>query len=218
MSDTSANGARPDPALTPPSRVAHRAQDWEATYADAPMIPWDIGRPQAAFAALAASGSLSGSVLDIGCGTGEHALMAAAAGCTATGIDIAPTAIDRAISKAKERRLASRFLVWDALDLSTLDERFDTVLDCGLFHVLDDADRAQFVSSLAAATSVGGRYYLLCFSDLHPGDWGPRRVHQDEIRSSFTDGWQVESIEPAIIEITTSEQGARAWLATITRR
>ncbi len=202
----------------PPSRVAHRAQDWEATYADAPMIPWDIGRPQAAFAALAASGSLSGHVLDVGCGTGEHALMAAAVGLTATGIDVAPTAIERAIGKSKERRVAARFLVWDALDLGALDERFDTVLDCGLFHVLDDIDRAKFVESLAAAMPANGRYYLLCFSDLHPGDWGPRRVHQDEIRSSFADGWQVESIEPAIIEITISEEGAKSWLATITRR
>ena len=59
---------------------------------------------------------------------------------------------------------------------------------------------------------------MLCFSDREPGDWGPRRVTQDEIRDSFATGWQVDSIEPATIDITIDPNGARAWLVTITRR
>ena len=39
---------------------------------------------------------LAGRVLDIGCGTGEHALMCAAMGLDATGIDATPMAIGRA--------------------------------------------------------------------------------------------------------------------------
>jgi hypothetical protein len=31
-----------------------------------------------------------------------------------------------------------------------LAEQFDTVLDCGLFHVLDDDKRERYVDSLAA--------------------------------------------------------------------
>ena len=39
---------------------------------------------------------------------------------------------------------------------------------------------------------------MLCFSELQPGDWGPRRVTEEEIRASFADrGWRVDSIEPA---------------------
>jgi len=44
-------------------------------------------------------GRLVGRVLDVGCGTGEQALMAAATGLDATGLDAAGTAI--AISKRK---------------------------------------------------------------------------------------------------------------------
>ena len=48
----------------------------EDLYASTP--PWDIGRPQPAFLALARVGAITGRVLDAGCGTGEHTLMAAA--------------------------------------------------------------------------------------------------------------------------------------------
>src|ERR1700735_2878166 len=61
-------------------------------YAEGSAPPWDIGHPQPAFLALARSGELRGRVLDIGCGTGEHALMAAGLGLDATGIDVAPRA------------------------------------------------------------------------------------------------------------------------------
>ena len=49
--------------------------DFDAAYSGTP--PWDIGRPQPAFLALAEAGALRGRVLDVGCGTGEHTLMAA---------------------------------------------------------------------------------------------------------------------------------------------
>ncbi|MFD4501396.1 hypothetical protein [Streptomyces sp. NPDC058457] len=46
--------------------------------------PCDIGRHQPVFAALAASGAFRGHVLDAGCGTGEHTLLAARPGLDAT--------------------------------------------------------------------------------------------------------------------------------------
>ena len=78
-------------------------------------------------------------------------------------------------------------------------------------------DRARYVESLGVATAPGGRYYMLCFSDRQPGDWGPRRVTEAEIRASFTTGWQIESIEPAKFSITISPEGAFAWRAAMTR-
>ena len=58
---------------------------------------------------------------------------------------------------------------------------------------------------------------MLCFSDRQPGDYGPRRVSQDEIRESFADGWGVEAIDEAKLEVTFAPEGARAWRATIVR-
>jgi len=192
-----------------------RTEDFDALYAGTP--PWDIGRPQPAFLALAQEGAIGGRVLDVGCGTGEHVLMAAGLGLDATGVDAAATAIDAARGKARDRGLTARFLVWDALRLAALGELFDTVLDSGLFHVFQDDDRPRFVDGLRAVIRLGGHYLMLCFSDRQPGVRGPRRVTKAEIRASFDDGWRVDSIEPARFDVTIDPNGALAWLATITR-
>jgi len=196
---------------------ARRAQDFDAVYAAAGRPPWDIGRPQSAFRDLADTGRLVGRVLDIGCGTGEHALMAAALGHDAVGVDAAATAVTIARRKAVERGLSARFTTWDALELADLGESFDTVLDCGLFHVFDDAERPLFVDALHASMRPNARYFMLCFSDLEPGDWGPRRVRQEDIRVSFSDGWHIEKIQPAKLDLTLDPGSAHAWLASIQR-
>lgn len=188
---------------------------WEDRYATTP--PWDIGRPQPAFAALADQGALRGRVLDAGCGTGEHTLLAAALGLDATGIDLAPRALDTARAKARERGLTARFLRHDARKLADLGERFDTVSDCGLFHVLTGTDRADYVAGLRSALSRGGRYFMLGFSDRQPDDeWGRHRMTHEEIEAAFAHGWRIDSLEPATIDTNVHPDGARAWLLATT--
>ena len=203
---------------TPPS--------WDSVYAaDAAPPPWDIGRPQPAFVRLADRGLLSGRLLDSGCGTGENVLLAAAHGADATGVDISPRAIARAREKAAGRGLTARFEVADALRLGQLGITFDVLIDSGVFHIFDDADRERYVASLAAVLAPGGHCYLMCFSDRQPGTVGPRRVREDELRAAFSDGWEISGIEADTFEVNpgiefspgTPAAGAQAWLASLVR-
>jgi SAM-dependent methyltransferase len=196
-------------------------RSWDDAYAMDRPPAWDIGRPQPAFLRLADRGLLAGRLLDSGCGTGEHTLLAAARGAEATGIDVSARAIELAWAKAAERGSAARFETGDVLRLGDLGLTFDTVLDSGVFHVFDDEDRVRYVASLAAALRPGGHCYLMCFSDRQPGDAGPRRVSQDELRAVFGAGWAVTSIEAESFEVNRSVfdfTSAQAWLAVIERR
>ncbi|MCR6488747.1 class I SAM-dependent methyltransferase [Amycolatopsis sp. OK19-0408] len=193
--------------------VAPDTFDWYTT--DTP--PWDTGRPQPAIRELAEAGAFRGRVLEIGCGTGEITLMAAALGRPAVGIDPAQTAIETARGKARDRGLDARFQVGNAFELGKLGEQFDTVLDSGLFHVFSDPERVRYADNLATVMPPGARLFVLCYSDRHPAGPGPRRVTQDEIRATFANGWQVDSIDAATLDNRMYADGIPAWLATITR-
>ena len=202
---------------------------WDAAYAASTPPPWDLGRPQPAFVRLAREGLLAGQVLDVGCGTGEQTLLAASSGAEALGVDVSPLAVERARGKAAARGVpaaaggqvgSARFEVADALSLGDLGLTFDTVIDSGLFHVFDDDSRARYVASLASVLRPGGHLYLMCFSNRQPGEFGPRRVSQDELRAAFGDGWTILAIQadtfainPGLFPATT----ALAWLAKIGR-
>ncbi|HET6583476.1 MAG TPA: class I SAM-dependent methyltransferase [Nannocystaceae bacterium] len=181
--------------------------------------PWDIGRPQPRFAALVGSDLVQSPIIDVGCGTGEHALAFAAAGHEVLGIDFAAKAIELARAKAVERGVTVQFEVADALDLSSLGRTFATALDSGVFHVFDDADRARYVDSLTRIVRPGGRYFMMVFSDREPTDWGgPRRIRREEIEQSFARGWKVESIEPAMFDTNIHPAGGHAHFAILRRQ
>jgi cyclopropane fatty-acyl-phospholipid synthase-like methyltransferase len=189
---------------------------WNSAYEGSP--PWDIGRPQPNFVMLAEAGKLQGRVLDVGCGTGEHVMLAASHGAEAMGVDVAELAIERARAKAQQRGISAMFEVGDVLHLDRLARQFDVITDSGVFHVFDDEERLLYINSVRSALRPGGMLYLMCFSDRQPGDWGPRRVSEAELRAAFVDGWSITSIEPAVFAVTIDDNGAQAWLATIERR
>ena len=140
----------------------------EPTFEGAPPptgIPWDIGQAQPRLMELEALGAISGEVLDIGCGLGDNAIFLASCGYSVTGLDGSPAAIERARTRAAQAGVQLTFGVADATDLSGFDGRFDTVIDSGLYHCLDDDGRRSYAAALHRATRPGARLHLFCFSD-----------------------------------------------------
>lgn len=199
----------------PTSHERLTGRPWDASYLDGPA-PWDAGRPQPALVQATDDGAITGSVLDVGCGTGENALHLASLGCQVLGVDVARTALGVARAKAAERGIDASFAVADALDLRALQRTFGTVVDCGLFHTFDADERLDYVAGLTEVLAESGVMYLLCFSDATPDTGGgPHHISKAMLASAFAHGWELLSVDPALYE--TRFGTAPAWWASIRR-
>ncbi len=190
--------------------------DWEEAYHGTP--PWDIGRPQPAFEALVKDGQIRpGRALDVGCGTGENAILLAQHGCKVTGIDLARDAIAAAQAKAAARHVDVEFVVGNALELDRHfgAGAFDTVIDSGLFHVLTDEERPVYVRQVHRVLKPGGRYFMMCFSDKEPAGYGPRRVSKREIEASFTPQFRIDHLDDTFFASLLGDR--KAYLLAATR-
>ena len=126
----------------PTSHERMAGQPWDASYHDGPA-PWGIGRPQPAIVRLATEGGFTGTVLDAGCGTGENALHVASLGLLVLGVDVAETSLAIAREKADQPGIKVVFAGADAFKPERLGRRFETVLDCELFHTFDADERPR---------------------------------------------------------------------------
>jgi SAM-dependent methyltransferase len=100
--------------------------------------------------------------LDLACGTGAVAELAAAEGAGVVGIDLAPALIDQAKRRADERGLEIDYRVGDAEALELEDASFDRVAStCGVMFAPDHAAVAR---ELARVTRQGGRIALACWT------------------------------------------------------
>jgi SAM-dependent methyltransferase len=190
---------------------------WEDAYKTVP--PWDVGRPQPAFVELVRAGELGkDKVLDVGCGTGENALYLASNGFSVIGVDLSNRAIAAARAKAAERRLKVDFQIGNALSLDFKNGVFDNVIDSGLFHTFPDNDRPSYAREIARVLAPRGKYFMLCFSEKEPTDWGgPRRVTREEIETTFFPLFNINYIRDASFTTRIHDNGGKAYLTSATK-
>lgn len=192
---------------------------WDEVYNGTP--PWDLDHPQPAFQALVQNGEIKpGRALDIGCGRGENAIMLAMNGCDVTGIDLAENAISDAKAKALERNVKVHFVVEDVFQMDWLfeEDEFDIVIDSGLFHVMADEERQVFAQQVHRVLKKGGKYFMLCFSDLEPGEYKlPRRLSKTEIADTFSPLFNIIYIKDAVFDSQLSPSSRKAYLLSAIR-
>lgn len=97
-------------------------------------------------------------VLDIACGSGTAALVAARRYCEVTGIDYVPALIDRARKRASADDLDVAFEVGDAQDLPFPAETFDVVLS--VYGVQFAPDQEKAAQEMLRVCRPGGRIGL----------------------------------------------------------
>ncbi|MER6298768.1 class I SAM-dependent methyltransferase [Kitasatospora sp. NPDC001539] len=103
--------------------------------------------------------SAPGDVLDVGCGTGSLAVLAAAEGHRVTGVDLSPRMVARAREKAAAAGVAARFLVGDAGAPPLRAAGFDALLCRHLIWTLPEPRRA--LRAWVELLRPGGRLVLV---------------------------------------------------------
>src|SRR6187399_3307006 len=97
-------------------------------------------------------------VLDVACGTGNLAVIAARQGCEVHGIDIAGNLIEQARARAGKARLKIDFREADAEALPFTESRFDFVVS--MFGVMFTPQPDVAVAELRRVTRPGGQIAL----------------------------------------------------------
>jgi hypothetical protein len=91
--------------------------------------------------------------------------------------------------------------VADSTKLDGYTDAFDTVIDNGMFHCLDDDGRRNYAAAVHRATRSGATLLLSCFSDANPAGEEPRpAVSEATLRDILGGaGWDIVSLEPATL-------------------
>ncbi|MBP7055452.1 MAG: class I SAM-dependent methyltransferase [Candidatus Omnitrophica bacterium] len=109
-------------------------------------------------------------VIDIGCGTGRHAIELAKRGYDVTGVDLSENQIERAREKAREAGLAIDFQMQDARKLP-FDGEFDlAIMLCeGGFSLMEtDEMNFEILKSATKALKSKGKFIFTTLNGLFP--------------------------------------------------
>jgi ubiquinone/menaquinone biosynthesis C-methylase UbiE len=101
-------------------------------------------------------------VLDVACGSGNAALVAARRYCEVSGIDFVPSLIERAEQRAAAEGTPIDFQVGDAQALAYPAAHFDVVLS--VFGVMFAPDQERAASELLRVCRDGGKIGLCCWT------------------------------------------------------
>ncbi len=109
-------------------------------------------------------------ILDIGCGTGRHAIELARRGYKVTGIDLSASMLSRASTKARDAGVEVDFIQCDARKLPFSAEFDAAIMLCeGAFPLMEtDEMNYMILQSAARALRSGGKFIFSTLNGLFP--------------------------------------------------
>lgn len=112
----------------------------------------------------------SARILDVGCGTGRHAIELTRRGYDVTGVDLSPSQLELAREKSAAEGLDIRFIQQDAREMA-FDQEFDLVIMLceGGFPLMEtDEENFRILQGAARAIKTGGKFIFTTLNGLFP--------------------------------------------------
>jgi SAM-dependent methyltransferase len=128
-------------------------------------------------------------ILDVGCGTGRHAIELAQRGYSVTGVDLSPNMLDKAREKARKAGVDVDFKVADARKLPFADEFDLVIMICeGAFPLMEtDELNYKILECAVRALKKDSNHSKLIFTTLN-GLFPLFHSVKDFINSNIRDG------------------------------
>lgn len=142
-----------------------------------------------------------GKFLDLGTGPGTQAIKLYEKGFQVTASDISEIAIKKDNDLYNTDIQKINFVVDDILKSNFKENEFDYIFNRGCFHVLSINDRKKYVIEIKRILNHNGALFLKCFSVKEPGDYGPYRFSEDELKDIFQD-FEILNIRETVYEGT----------------
>jgi SAM-dependent methyltransferase len=174
------------------------------------VVDWGLGAyesiaetllPVAEVVVAEAGLSAGETVIDVGCGTGNAALLAAEAGAQVIGVDPSERLIEVAAAEAERRDLDAEFVLGDAESLPVGAAEADIILS--VFGVIFAPDAKAAAAEMTRVTKSDGRFLVTAWIPEGPVSSGVRMIRETmaEITGQQGDPPFPWHDEPALIDL-----------------
>lgn len=127
--------------------------------------------------------------IDLGCGSGRHAVYLAQHGWKVVGVDFAAPAVEQARRRAHDAGVDADFVVGDVTRLGGIElgPAFQLVLDMKCFHGVPASLHTAYAAGVAGICQPGGTYLLFALAPNRVRRFlgAPRGVSSGEVRALF---------------------------------
>ena len=171
-------------------RERQDAQLWDEVYS--PGNDESIWGPPCEIYTQIAEAAGNGTVLDLGCGDGRHALYFAQRGFEVTAIDISIMAITKLRDRAARSGLKIQTQVADLATFG-IEMRYNVVIVHGVLHLLPRSTASEVICTIKRQTCLGGFNALVTMTNvvhLHDSYSADERFPNGELYRNYSD-WRV---------------------------
>ncbi len=178
--------------------------EWQRKWAAATPSRWINRPPPKEVVEAVESGWLpaSGTMVDLGCGAAEIAAWFAERGYRATGVDVAPAAVEQAAKRHAGLGDSIEFFAVDLCTETVPDRSFDILVDRGCLHQFPESLVGDYVRNIASMASPGARMMVFskAFREGNPfGDPEETEHWTEWTRRAFEGHFELERAAPTYL-------------------